>query len=449
MVYWGYKVNGNWGSQYFPIGTQLPVSVIVDNLPLARELANRGKFVIHRFVNLNGVKDEGISQWHYDMGADKYATALANAHGHNNKDIWIYVFNEPNRGNVSDQQVMLDFAVAVGQRLIDMGFKIVLLNTPPASWREDWLAQGTADNLLRFASNNRDRVIIGYHDYSDISMVLYGNGEKDYSKLSDPNYVRKDNWAKSINPDTAWHVGHVTRLVRRARQLGLTIRLGCTEFNYINLFDPPNEPHKRQLGQQFPPSPVRSVLDLNVHDGQHTLHGYWRAMYPQWTWEQVVMEQIKWYASVMATWGLEFVTFYAFGFSAEHGADYWNDNEFHRQLIEWQKPVTPPPPVGRDVMIKPAGNYGVNVREQPSVSSSRIGAIFAGQSVAVKYYETTPTGWHKILFGGGIAYVSAQHTTIIEASRPVTVTATYTYNANDMNEVRIHNQIQGLINSLR
>lgn len=446
----GYKVNGLWASQYHPIGTQLPVSVIVNNMPLARQIANTGKMVIHRFESLGGTKDEGYSAWHRSIGAEQYAQLLASAHGESNKDIWIYLLNEPNVGNINDQREMLRFVEVAGRWLVQRDFKVVVVNTPPASWRGDWIEAGASDALLSWASQNRNSVIIGYHEYTEFHLVQFGAGERNYERFGDPTYVSKSNWASSINPDNSWHIGHVTRLIRRARQLGLKPRFGCTEINYGDVQDPPNMNAKISLARQFPPSPLSwSLNGITLHNGQHTLHGYWRAMFPQWTWEQVVIEQLKWYSNIMGNlWGAEFATLYAFGFGGEHGQDYWNDQAFHNMLIQWQNTTTTPPIVGRDMYIRSAGSWNVNVRSAPNTSSPIMGTI--GQAnIPITYYETV-NGWHKILWNNKTAYVSAQHTVLVPRQMPewVNVHTSYRYDKNDTKQVDIHNQIQDLLKLL-
>lgn len=444
----GFKVNGQWASQYFPVGAQLHVSVIVDNMPLARSLADMGKMVIHRFETLNGTKDEGYGGWHKSIGEEQYATMLATAHGDANKDIWVYVLNEPNCGSIEEQREMLAFVEAVGRRLVERGFKVVVINSPPANWRGDWIDAGTADSLLSWASQNRNSVIIGYHEYTEFHLIQFGAGERNYSRFNDPNYVSKSNWATSINPDNSWHIGHVTRLIRRARNLGLNPRFGCTEINYGEVQDPPNMDAKVSLASQFPPSPQMWSQDgITLHNGQHTLRGYWQAMFPQWSWEQTVIEHLKWYANIMGVWGVEFMTLYAFGYGGSHGQDYWNDLEFHNQLIQWQSAIIQPPQPA-SAFIYPRDVYNVNIRKSP-VNGAIIGYVPANGFITVNYIALE-NGWHKFTWNGTTTYTSAQYSKVIYPTTPdiKTVNLSYDYDNNDAVQRATHNQIQSLVDSL-
>lgn len=402
----GYKINGDWASQAYPIAGQLPVSVVVNNMALARSLKNSGKFVIHRFTHLNGVQDEGFNDFHKSIGAIEYANRLAQAHGLNNRDIWLYVFNEPSIGNPTDMLTFITYAIATFTRLKELGFSVVGLNTPPASYPSEWVNSGVYDPLINYAHNNKTSFILGFHDYSDLSLVRFGNADaKDYSQMDNRAYVAPANWSIAVNPPTAWHIFHITRLLVRAREQGKRIRLGCTELGFSEMPDTANLPDVRRINAKYPKTPVNAPT-LN---GQHTLHAYWQDMYPNWSWEQVVMEQLKWY-SRLAWSEIEFATLYAFGFGGGAGQDFWNDNEFHRQFIAWQKvggtppqpPVTPPP--ANVVYLTSTGN-ATRIRTAPSVLAKIIGNVTRSTPAVLL---STANGWHKIVWQGKIGYCYAQ-----------------------------------------
>jgi hypothetical protein len=409
MMKIGYKINGDWHTQAYPIAIQLPVSVVVNNLTLARALADAGKMVIHRFTHIGSQQDEGFSNWHKQMPPELYGQKLIDAHG-NNTDIWMYVFNEPNVGNEADMRMFIAYAVRAFSYILSRGYKVVGANTPPASYPEKWVNAGVYDELIDFAHTNRDKFIIGYHDYSDYHLVRFGNDEKDYDQLDNPDYVKQSNWSTIIRSSTAWHLHHITRLIIRARERGKTIRLGATELGYSTMPDTANLRGAKALNDKYPPHRL---------NGQHTLFSYWASMYPQWSWEQVILEQTKQYAKI-AYPEVEFATFYAFGFGGADGQDFWNDDQFHRLLINWQNvntssqtpPLNPPvaPPVsGQKVKMSSTG-CTTNVRLAPNMFAKRIGVIKCHDEVDL--LKRNNTGWHKIRFNGMVGYVSARHVII-------------------------------------
>jgi len=395
----GYKINGDW-NQALPIAGQLPVSVVVNNLGMARELRNQGKFVVHRFTHINGVQDEGWGDFHKSIGAIEYANRLANAHGVNNKDIFIYVMNEPHAGNADDMRALIAYSIATFTRLKELGFSVVGLNTPPASYPSEWIDSGVYDPLTIYAHNNKTSFILGYHDYSDLSIVRFGaNDAKDYSQMDNRAYVAPANWSTSINPPTAWHILAISRLIVRARAQGKRIRLGCTELGFSEMPDTANLPDVRRINNKYPKTPVNSPT-LN---GQHTLHAYWQDMYPNWGWEQVVLEQLKWYSRVGYA-EIEFATLYAFGFGGGAGQDFWNDNEFHRQFILWQRGNTTPPPANT-VYLSSTGS-ATRIRTAPSVLARIIGNVTRNTPAVIL---STANGWHKIVWNGQVCYTYAQY----------------------------------------
>lgn len=411
----GYKINGDWSSQAYPIAGQLPVSVVVNNMALARSLKNSGKFVIHRFTSINGQTDEGLSQWHKSIGAIEYANLLAQVHGLNNRDIWLYVFNEPHAGNADDMRALVAYSIATFNRLRELGFSVVGLNTPPASYPAEWVNAGVYDPLTTYANDNKTSFILGFHNYSDLSIARFGaNDAKDYAQMDNRAYVAVSNFSTAINPSTAWHMFDISRLIVRARAQGKRIRAGCTELGFSEMPDTANLPDVRRINAKYPKTPVNTP-NLN---GQHTLHAYWQDMYPNWSWEQIVLEQLKWY-SRLAYSEIEFATLYAFGFGGGAGQDYWNDNTFHSMLIQWQKvggtppqpPVTPPP--ANVVYLSSTGN-ATRIRTAPSVLAKIIGNVTKNTPAVLL---STANGWHKMVWNGQVCYCYAQY--VIVRNSPI------------------------------
>lgn len=406
----GYKISGDYPTQAYPIASQLPVSIVVNNMSLARSLRNAGKMVIHRYTSIEGNVDEGFSLWHKSMSPVQYAEKLASAHGAGNKDIFIYVFNEPNVGSIPDMRVFITYAIATFTRLRELGFDVVGVNTPPASYPADWVNAGAYDPLINYAHTFKTSFILGYHDYSDFSIVRFGSTDaKDYSQLDNRAYVAPSNWSTGINPTTAWHIFHITRLLVRARGQNKRIRLGCTELGFSEMPDTANLPDVRRLNAKYPKTPVNAPT-LN---GQHTLHAYWQDMYPSLTWEGVVIAQLKWY-SRLAYSEIEFATLYAFGFGGSAGQDYWNDNSFHSQLIEWQRgnnTTTPPPvtpPNGTTVYLTSTGN-ATRIRTAPNIFARIIGNVTRNTPAIILGLSN---GWYKIKWNDQFGHVYAQYVTV-------------------------------------
>jgi uncharacterized protein YgiM (DUF1202 family) len=159
----------------------------------------------------------------------------------------------------------------------------------------------------------------------------------------------------------------------------------------------------RRLNNKYPKTPVNAPT-LN---GQNTLHAYWQDMYPSLTWEGVVMAQLKWYSA--RAWNeIEFATLYAFGFGGSAGQDFWNDNEFHRQLIDWQRGNTTPPitpPTANTVYLTSTGS-ATRIRTAPSVFAKIIGNITRNTPAVILAQDR---GWYKIRWNGKVGYCYSQY----------------------------------------
>lgn len=442
----GLVVNGLWRSQYPPIGRAVGVSLIVNNMALARSLQTAGKFVIHRYTNPSGFHDEGYNA-HRNIPHTQYAEKLIQAHGYDNIDIPMYATNEASTSlNLTAYRDMCQYFANTYQYIHDKGFTVYGWNSPPASHDSYLVDNGAYDPLINFFSANRDRAVMCFHDYDDFTLVRFNNDEKDYKRLDDPNYVAWSKWSEVINPASSWHLYHYTRVIERARLLNKPIRAGLTELGWSNIPDNGTASETARLNAMFTRTPVNDSL-LN---GQMTLGAYWKHVYPQSSLEEAIKDQLAHYVMLTRKFypEVEFFTFYAYKYGEEHGQHV--SDETISTIASMSQAPTAPSPTGRPVVIRPAGNYDVNVRAQPTTASPILGTIFSGKITTLVLYETS-RGWREIGFNGGIAYVSAKFTTVSDVVQPnpVTVTATYTYNTNDSTEVATHQQIQGLIARLR
>lgn len=442
MVLTGFVANGDW-SQYESIGRVVGASVIVNNMALARSLKNAGRFVIHRFTNPSGFHDEGYNE-HRNIPFQQYAEKLIQAHGYNNIDIPMSVGNEMSTGfSIAEYRGMCEYVAKAIEYIAEKGFTVYGWNSPPASHDAFLVNGGAYDPLIDVFHRLRNKAVMCFHDYDDFNLVRHFNDEKDYKRLDDRNYATKENWSKVINPSSSWHLYHYTRIIERARQLGKPIRAGITELGWSNIPDPNTQGDVNRLNAMFPRTPVND----SILNGQMTLGAYWAHVYPNWSLEDVVREQLAHYLGLVRQFypEVEFAVIYAYRYGQSHGQDV--SDQTVSSVISLSQTSTPPL-VGRDMWIRSAGNWNVNVRSAPTTSTSIIGSI-GRIDTPITFYETV-NGWHKILWNNQVAYASAQHTTLTLRAVPewVYVTAQYRYNKNDLAHVGIHNQIQDLIGDL-
>jgi hypothetical protein len=452
MSYIGFNVNGDWHSQFYPVAKNVGGwHVVINNLPLAQSLANEGLNIINRFTSPLGYLDEGFNNWHKSIGAVQYAKILADAHGHNNKHIWMYVMNEPHGGSISEIRDLVNFSLATWHELRRMGFKVVGLNTPPAFYRSDWIEAGVWDSVISYAHDYSDVFKIAYHDYAPMSLVRYGNKDQiDFAMLSNSDYVKKENWSKVIVPETAWHLHHAYRLFLRAIKLGKNIKLCATEIAIGQMPDTNNLPAYLSLCDKYPSAPINRVENgKNFLDGYNTLHNYWRDVYPNVSPSQIMFDQLVHYADLASVYA-DFFCLYGFGWSEHYGSDFRGDFALHDMIRTHNQKLNNSH--NSLVYMSSTGSL-TNVRSSPRISnfpSNVIGTI--SQNKLVKLLDTA-NGWHRILFDNTqIGFVSANFIKI--TSKPIvlpdyqTVSLNYVYDKNNESQREIHNQIQLLLKSL-
>lgn len=438
----GFVANGDW-SQYEAVGNMVGASVIVNNMALARALKNAGRFVIHRFTNPSGFHDEGYNE-HRNIPFTQYAEKLIQAHGYENIDIPMSVVNEASTSfSIEAYREMCQYFAGAIEYIVNKGFTVYGWNSPPASHDAFLVNGGAYDPLIDVFHRLRSKAVMCFHDYDDFNLVRHFNDEKDYNRLDDRNYVAKENWAKVINTGSSWHLYHYTRIIERARQLGKPIRAGITELGWSNIPDGGTASAVARLNSMFPRTPIND----SALNGQMTLGAYWAHVYPNWSLEDVIREQLTHYLGLVRNLypEVEFAVIYAYRYGQAHGQDV-TDQTIH--TVASLSQTTPPPPTGKPMIIRSAGNYNVNVRVAPNTSATIIGTI-KPSGTSITFYETV-NGWHKILWNGQTAYTSAQYTVLSPAYQPdyVYVTTNYRYDRNDTGQTITHNQIQGLLKTL-
>jgi len=387
MIDLGIDVNGDWHSQFYPVGRELKTCLIINNMGLARALKSAGvPRVIHRYTKPLGFHDEGYNA-HRNIPSITYGETLALAHGYNNRDIIISLANEAStsRDPVSYTEMHQYFADAM-EYLATRGFVVAGYNSPPSSCDSMLVDAGAYDPLIEVADKYPDNIILCFHDYDDFSLVRFGaNDEKDYTRLDDRGYVAKENWSKRIKPATSWHLYHYTRVIDRARKLGKHIKVGITEIGYSNIDDDKTKAHVERLNRKYPKTPVNAPI-LN---GQMTLHNYWTDVYPHQSWDMVCDEQLRHYLRLVEQAYPEvlFATFYAFGYGGQHGQDIWNSPLVNRIIAISKEsgavPQTPPPTAKPPIrenwalcMASPALKSYANLRAGTSTNTPELTRIY-------------------------------------------------------------------------
>lgn len=349
--------------------------VVMDGLALARIIKSQNPetMVIHR-------------EWPDD---DIYLR-VSPAQWLNNKrsqvgteDIWLYTTNEPG----FDEKI-----IGWHEELIRLNFasinplKLVIMNISSGVPKpEEW---SKANNLLKLASKYRDKVIIGLHEYwGGVATSGFIGGNPNDVKYH-PDYTVRSNWPnKAAAKDlTKYHCGRFKFMVDYCNANDIPIpRVVLTEHGPDAMGD--IDQWLKSLRMTPPNTTIR---------GFKTLQNQWKAWFPDWSMEQSYLEQLKYLSeNVYSDSPVEAQMIFCYGHT---GGSQWEQfdlegsSEF-MSLLEKYVTSTQVPNPGNvsnqalpefpsdfdtrsvDVTLSALSGGKVNVRSNPSTSSSIVGSL--------------------------------------------------------------------------
>ncbi len=370
-----FNVNGMQlgDKQYFSsVMTRLrPTSMgIMDGLALADEVYQQvGGIVWHRSSVETNAHLDGISP---DELANRWRAEGA-------LHIYRYGINEP-----LPNPETLDWLVRLMHVTAEKGIRCVVGNIGSVNCQPDAIEAGQFDEYLRTLAQYDGWHIAGWHEYTSC-LLPWGCGGRDPELLLDSGQIQPDHWphAEDITHGPNWHVLRSLWFNDRARTIGVPV-------------------HKKLLSECFwddmPDLRQRGILDrlesqLNggVHiRGPRTLTNLWARYFPNWSYEQALVEQLKWADRVYPDdyLGFNLFTWSFAGDWTDAGFELASLRSFHELLIQWaaeeqhpqpEEPLTRPEPGTIDKKDKKTfivvWKEGLWVREEPSQSAIKIGEL--------------------------------------------------------------------------
>lgn len=292
--------------------------------------------------------------------------------------LWAYTNNESGFGD--DLLDWLSQVIILGTdiRLVIGNFSV---GTPQDT---DWL-KPSAQRMLKLASEHRDRVILGLHEYAGgaITSGLYG-GYPDNAGVPPGtpgglNLIPKANWPKSVEQITRYHIGRFKFVMDACKTGNIQVpRMIITEHGFDDLPD------------------IKPWLNTLIKTSPYTQIKGWKTLQNQWaqnTWysgtsiDKAYGEMLSWADDVVyfpAPSPVEAQLIFSWGDSGGWDSfDVSTATELQSYLVNRVKPVNPIPvppdpiypyPPVTDVnwkvqVVSPAGSATlVNVREQPTTT---------------------------------------------------------------------------------
>jgi hypothetical protein len=203
-------------------------------------------------------------------------------------------------------QAIIDWHLELMEQCIPLHIPLCLLNLGTGLW--DDVDMPRLRPLLKLAGEHRDLFVLGLHEYAGtiITSGIRGgwpnNAGVEPGKPGGTDLTVVDNWKQVKPTDTFFHIGrHKIVLDYCDAEHIPAPRIGLTEvgFDYTGDIAGWIDPIARQTG-------------FSSVNGWHTLTGYWREIFPDWTPERAYIEQFKWAAPILLR-GVDFALFYCYG----------------------------------------------------------------------------------------------------------------------------------------
>lgn len=366
--------------------SQPPVVLVLENYGLAHDIAVQ-------FPNMKVIYRPyyGLSDAYHMIMSPKSFVALQMEHWQGEPNIWFHTGNES--GLSIEQQNWEMEVVRLAPKL-----KFVVGNPATGSFPDSVEKWAYADRYIRFLVDNKDRVMLGLHEYFDIVPCV-----------TMPNFLNRiQNWDGPTRP--GWHTNRFMWLIDYCD----SVHIG---YPNIVLTECGND----DLRENRANSDVNQLIDsVKVNQPYHNVRG-WKTLQDQWVeWYKqpadiTYFRMLDWldrnvynhpaivgmcifaWCSPTSEWDM-FNVAYADGF---------------RKLMEEQGTM-------KNMLLNVS--YNVRVRSAPSVTSTTVRMLVAGD-YPVSVYENDITvrdnyHWQHISIDGVDGYVATEVIKLLEVPAP-------------------------------
>lgn len=383
------------------IKAQPRATLIMDDLGLAHELTHAlpNSIIIYRDWSLGDGR-------HLTMGPDTFID-ICNRQYNGAKNLWFYTTNEqgfsPNN---------MDWHLRV-LRESPSHLRFVGVNPAVGTYPDSASGWEYAEHFLRTISTQRDRFILGLHEYAAAVPV---SGMPNFNN-------RIQNWNGLTLP--AYHCGRFRYLEQFCASKGFpSPRIIMTEHGFDDLMDP---------GTKSWTSTLRVAAGYENIRGWKSLKDQWLDWYggsKGWSPERALFEGLKWMdQNLYAKSAVEAQLIYCWGSNGDPSWDQFdisNAKEFHDAWIAYSSgsstplptvplpgpaPSFPPQPIvtGDSYAVDVPQQY-VNLRDTPAIPSNIIGRINEGEVVvALEQKRVGNEYWTQVESGIGlVGWISLQ-----------------------------------------
>lgn len=276
-------------------------------------------------------------------------------------------------------------------------------------------------DLLRFASDHRERVMLDFHDYTTGRAWSQQHDRLDTlaARLWKPQPLR---WDDEQNVNGQWHIGRHAPLIARARRLGLRPRFCIGECLHDHMDD--LGPIRQQLNARFGmPEFMGDIRGTRSHYRYYAaLSG--QAGFGSHTLAEMLREDIAW---LDAQYSEEFEVFalfaynrnrdwIAYDFSAPEMASCFEMIRTYRSNNDMSQPNPPqvehPEAAALDIV------QTVRVREVPGTGGTILGQLAAGIRVSTRANRNTVQNqgyeWLQFEHNGRAGWVALHKTSDLE-----------------------------------
>lgn len=396
-----YNINGGAARSVTDLKNHLqkinPTTLLVmDNFNMALEFKAMfpNCIVIHRDYNHH----EG---WEWKNRSVQDILNVWHSQGH--PEIVRYSTNEPTWDNGRPGHTLKDYLnteVELMRKAREQGYTVAVGNFSVGKFQYEDVASGAYDNYLR--SIHEYRHYGASHEY--MTGVLPASLMQGYPDiLFNRESVKKTNWPSA--PDSGkWWIRRYDWFLDRCDEIGVPRhKVILTEFGW-DTADP-------ALISKFQPW---KTSNYDIPRGFAGLQKYWNWLWPAWTYEQAIVEQLAWAERIypsdyiglqLFAWNSWWDSPQGFDYSREKGVQ--NHIEALAQELSYLPDVVLPklPDIydskWQKITLKPSGNFDVRVRENPTTDSKELGMLKNGVATQVEIhsleYKNTYT-WRPVKF---------------------------------------------------
>ena len=344
-------------------------------------------------------KTDAIFRW-YGPGDDNLQDKMAPAQWWaavtpmTHPDVWLYWNNEPeyNAKTIAQAKEVIRLAVQDNR-------KVCILNLGVGQPEiEQWWEPESLE-LLQMASQHRDRVKIGLHEYfpaypyADMP-VPDGKDWRSTNPVS--GRIPIANWPKDIRGFRKWYVGRSEELILGCRARGLKIRIDITEWfcDRIRQVEPWLDGLQRDPANRL--GIVRGFRTLATQYRQ-----WWGLDLEEAAWTMLNHLRESFYNHYSEYENAHIFSLGNGGENVANAAQDWRDFDvermyrFYKLSEEYDMSTSTPPvpaPEGPFVQANFLGTANYNIRSQPDETANNvIGKLTPGMALVMKQVETIST----------------------------------------------------------